>query len=214
MSSQQTALVGRQLSPPDGIRTLTIPKAGSTVIETLTLGNGVAYSTATVAPVSKSSSPSSSYIGAILSGVVAVVLFFLVIWVCCRRGRTRSRRSRGSSHQSRSGNSSHNGGSDDSGSTSGSSSHDGGAGSGPSEMVEDPWTQQTGHPMPGMPPVAGQWAVPPPPPGMGPFGVGVMPFGRGGPPPPMGRSGGPPPIHHGPPPMQPNIGGGPPPIPQ
>ncbi|KAI1186466.1 hypothetical protein F5B17DRAFT_361141 [Nemania serpens] len=220
MSTQQTTLIGRQLSPSDGVRTLTIPRAESTVIETLTLGNGVAYSTAAVAPASKSSSPSSSYVGAILSGVVAVVLFLLVVWVCCRRGRTRSRRSRGSSRQSRPENSSSNGNSDDSGSTSGSSSPEGGAGSGPSEMVEDLWVQQTGQPMPGMtPPVAGQWTVPPPPPGISQLGVGVgnmaMPFGRGGPPPLMGRGGGPPHIHRGPPPIPPIVsGGGPSPMPQ
>lgn len=135
-------------------------------------------------------------------------------------GRTRSRRSRGSS---RPGNSSNNGSSDDSESTGGSSTHEGGAGSGPSEMVEDPWRQQTGQPMPGMiPPVAERWAVPPPPhgmgqpSGMGPFGVSMAtPFGRGGPPPLMGRGGfGPPPIHRGIPPIQPNAGGGPPPVPQ
>ncbi|KAI8954022.1 hypothetical protein F4801DRAFT_576039 [Xylaria longipes] len=68
-------LTARQMSPSDGIRTLTIQRPESTLIETLTLGNGVAYSTdvpVTVAPDSKSSNPSSSHVGAILSGVAAI----------------------------------------------------------------------------------------------------------------------------------------------
>ncbi|KAI1121646.1 hypothetical protein F5Y10DRAFT_271890 [Nemania abortiva] len=84
MCEPQTTLIERQMPPSDGIRTLTIPRPESTLTETLTLGNGVAYSTGvpvTVAPESKSSSPGSGYVGAILSGVVVVVVLLLVIWV-------------------------------------------------------------------------------------------------------------------------------------
>ncbi|RYC60349.1 hypothetical protein CHU98_g5863 [Xylaria longipes] len=199
----------------------------STLIETLTLGNGVAYSTdvpVTVAPDSKSSNPSSSHVGAILSGVAAIFVLLLIVWFCGRR--THSHRSRGSSRQSRSessGSSSSNGSNNASG-----SSRNGGPGSAASDMAEGQWKQPP-QPMPGMPhPVAGRWAIPSPglmgpPPGMGPPGMGPpgvvgirMPAGHGGPPPIMGRGSGPLPMHGGPPPpIVPIVGsGGPPPMPQ
>ncbi|KAI0481778.1 hypothetical protein F4859DRAFT_529518 [Xylaria cf. heliscus] len=208
-------LTGRQMSSADGIRTLTIPRPESTLVETLTLGDGAAYSTdgpVASAPDSRSSNTSSSHIGAILSGVAAALVLFLIVWFCSRR--TYSRRSRGSSSRGRpgsSGGSSSNGSDNDSG-----SSHDDGPDSAAGDMAEEEWKQPT-QPMPEMPhPVVGRWGIPPPgfmgqPPGMGPPGVvGMgMPAGRGGPPPlMMGRGGGPPPI-------MPIVGsGGPPPMPQ
>jgi hypothetical protein len=89
MAGHQTTLMRRQASPCDGVRTLTITRADTTLIETLTLGNGVTDSTGlpeTVAPASKSSNSSSNYVGAILSAVVVVVVLIFIIWVCCRKG--------------------------------------------------------------------------------------------------------------------------------
>lgn len=88
MPEPQTTLMVRQISPDD-MRTLTILRSETTFTETLTLGGGVTYSTdvpVTVMPSPKSSSPSSSYVGAILSGVVGAVVLLLIIWLCCRRG--------------------------------------------------------------------------------------------------------------------------------
>ncbi|KAI0455450.1 hypothetical protein F5B21DRAFT_503267 [Xylaria acuta] len=199
------------MSPSDGIRTLTIQRPQSTFIETLTLGNGVAYSTdvpVTVAPDSKSSNPSSSHVGAILSGVAAILVLLSIVWFCgCR---THSHRSGGSSRQGRSGSSSDSSSSNGSDNASGSS-RNGVPSSAAGDMAEGQW-KQPAQPMPGMPhPVAGRWAVPPPgfTPSMGPPGVGMaMPAGRGGPPLMMGIGGRPPPIvpmagSGGPPPMPP-----------
>ncbi|KAI3328321.1 hypothetical protein F4824DRAFT_426535 [Ustulina deusta] len=228
MCEHQPTFVERQIPPSDGIRTLTIARPESTFVETLTLGNGVASSTdvpIAVASASRSSTPNSNYVGAILSGVVVTVVLLFVIWICCRKGRARSRRSRGSSRHSRR---SPNKGSSNSSESSSSRSDDGGTGSAASEIAEEQW-EPPGRPMPGMPPL-GRWPGPPPghivpppgagmrPPGvgMGPPGFGMgMPFGRGGPPPMMGRGGGPLPGYGGPPPAMPIVGsGGPPPMPQ
>ncbi|KAI0428068.1 hypothetical protein F5Y09DRAFT_11706 [Xylaria sp. FL1042] len=234
MSEPQTTLVRRQIPrQADGIRTLTIARPESTFVQTLTLGNGVASSTEVpVAAVSgsKSSNRTSSYVGAILSGVVVIVVFLFILWLFCRKGRTRSRRSRDSSRQSRSHPSKD---SSSSSRSSGGPSDDGGTGSVISDYVAsemgEEQLEQPQRPMPVIPP-QGRWAGPPPghiipPPGagMGPPGVGMVPpgagmgipFGRGGPPPMMGRGGGPLPNYGGPSPGMPGIGrGGPPPMPQ
>ncbi|KAI0857396.1 hypothetical protein F4860DRAFT_517849 [Xylaria cubensis] len=211
------------MSPSDGIRTLTIPRPETTLIETLTLGNGVGYSTdvpVTVAPDPKSSSPSSSHVGAILSGVAAVFVLLLIIWFCGRKDRRYSRPSRSSSRRDASGSTSGSSSSDGSDNASGSSG-DRDLGSAASDIAEEEW-KQPAQTMPGMPrPVARQWAVPPgfmgPLPGMsvpGVVGMGV-PAGYGLPP-MMGRGGGPPPMHGGPSPTMTSIvdNGGPPVMPQ
>ncbi|KAI1170066.1 hypothetical protein F4777DRAFT_584274 [Nemania sp. FL0916] len=211
MYEAQTILIERQLAPPDSMRTLTIARPESTFIETLTLGDGVAYSTDVpdppVVPAPKSSSPSSIYVGAILSGVVAFVVLVLVVWVCCRKGNKRSRR-KGPDSGSQPGSNSSSSSSESSEDAS-ASSQDGSVQS----VVDDAGWEP--------PPDAGQWAGPPPgmgpagmgppgmtpagmapptgmaPPGMGPPGTGPpmteMPMGRGGPPPFFGGGGGPPP---------------------
>ncbi|KAI1754250.1 hypothetical protein F4782DRAFT_528685 [Xylaria castorea] len=212
----------RQMLPSGGIRTLTIQRPETTFIETLTLGNSVGYSTdvpVTVAPDSKLSTPSSSHVGAILSGVAAIFVLLFVVWFCGHR--THSRRSGGSSRRSEPGSYSGSSSSNGSDNASGSSRNDD-PGPAASDMAEEQW-EQPAQSMPGMPhPVARQWAVPPgfmgPLPGMGPPGVVCMgmPAGRGGPPPMMGRGGGLPPMHGGPPPPIASIvgNGGPPPMPQ
>ncbi len=89
MCEHQPTFVERQIPPFDGIRTLTIARPESTFVETLTLGNGVASSTdvpIAVASASRSSTPNSNYVGAILSGVVVTVVLLFVIWICCRKG--------------------------------------------------------------------------------------------------------------------------------
>ncbi|KAI0539002.1 hypothetical protein GGR58DRAFT_270650 [Xylaria digitata] len=214
MYRHQTTILQRQISPPDGIRTLTIPKLESTFVETLTLGNAVASTDAPVATMSasRSSNPSSNYVGAILSGVVVILALLFIIWVCCRKGRTRSRRSKGSSRKNGSRDSPNKGSSNSSESSGGPSEDDGTV-----SVAEEQWGQPE-RPMSGMPPL-GRW--PGPPPGhMGPplgagigVGMGGMPVGRGGPPPMMGRGGGPPPNFGGPPIIPMASSGGPPPMP-
>ncbi|KAI0802391.1 hypothetical protein GGR55DRAFT_701016 [Xylaria sp. FL0064] len=235
MSEHQTTLVERQIpAQPDDIRTLTIKRPESTFVQTLTLGNGVASSTdAPVAAVSgsKSSDRNSGYVGAILSGVVVVVVFLFILWLFCRKGRRRSRRSRDSSRRSRSPASKSSSSSSDS---SRGPSDDSGTGSVVSDYlgseVGEEHLEQPQQPMPAMPP-HGRWAGPPagydiPPPGavMGAPGAGIappgvsigIPFSRGGPPPMMGRGDGPFPNYGGPPPPGTyTVGsGGPPPMPQ
>ncbi|KAI1350527.1 hypothetical protein F5Y01DRAFT_156804 [Xylaria sp. FL0043] len=236
MSEHQTTLMERRIAQSDDVRTLTIKRPESTFVQTLTLGNGVASST--VAPVaaesgSKSSNRNSSYVGAILSGVVVVVVFLFILWLFCRKGRSRSRRSRNSSRRSRSPASKGSSSSSSSSDSSRGPSDDGGTGSVVSDYLgSEVGEEQFEHPqqpMPAMPPQGG-WAGPPagydiPPPGavmgapgagMAPPGVGMgIPFGRGGPPPIMGRGGGPFPDYGGPPPGTHIVGsGGPPPMPQ
>ncbi|KAI0554103.1 hypothetical protein F4679DRAFT_345357 [Xylaria curta] len=217
-------LTGRQMSPSDGIRTLTIPRPETTVVETLTLGNGVGYSTDVPVAITpdptpdpKSSSPNSSHVGAILSGVAAVFVLLLIIWFCGRKDRRYSRPSKSSSRRDESGSTSGSSSSDGRDNDSGSSG-DGDLGSAASDMAEEEW-KQPAQSMPGMPhPVARQWAVPPgfmsPLPGMSVPGV-VGPAGYGLPP-MMGRGGGPPPMHGGPSPTMTSIvaDGGPPVMPQ
>jgi len=89
MAQHQITLIPRQTSSCNSIRTLTITKPDTTIVEVLTLGNGATKATSlpeTIAPASKSSTSTSSYVGPILSAVVLVVVLLLVIWICCRKG--------------------------------------------------------------------------------------------------------------------------------
>ncbi|KAI1496881.1 hypothetical protein F5X99DRAFT_398696 [Biscogniauxia marginata] len=198
------------------IRTQTIIWPATTFITTWTLGSSTEEATGTPAVVGPAPSPQASdsvSVGPILSGVVVAVVLVLILWVCCRRGHSRSRRSKrssrrsGSSYPSKTSSSS-------SGGSNGSSRRDASDRSVVSEMMEDQWGDR--EPMPNVPPpVAGGWP--------GPQNVPIgpqphdFPAGRGGPP-VMGR-GGPPPgfsgLHPGHERSPPMVGrGGPPPMPQ
>ncbi|KAI1469500.1 uncharacterized protein F4812DRAFT_458037 [Daldinia caldariorum] len=199
-----------QQAEDESVRTQTIVWPASTFITTWTLGTGsdTTQSPGTVVvPAQDAGSASSQNVGAILSGVVVVLVLMLISWVCYRRsgpnGRSRKRSSRrnGSSCTSK-------GSSSSSGTSNVSSRNDSSIGSVASEMGEQ-WDQQTpvpGPPMPGMPlPVAGGWPPQHPENGMGqgmPPNMNMgFPPGHGGPPPMMGHGlpgrGGPPPMMGG-----------------
>ncbi|KAI1828286.1 hypothetical protein F4861DRAFT_535247 [Xylaria intraflava] len=183
MQRNHSSWMKKQLGSQDDIRTLTIPRPSSTLIETLTLGNGIQQSTpGPVAAVSASdsSSPSSSHVGAILSGVAAAVVFLLIIWICCRGD---SGRRRGSGRRSGSGGSPSESSSGSSGTFDGSSPN-GGSTRSVVGVINDERGEQSAPPMPGMPPaVAEAW-------------VGPLP----------GHTGPPPVVNMGPPPHGANMG--------
>ncbi|KAI2637575.1 hypothetical protein GGS21DRAFT_489357 [Xylaria nigripes] len=199
----------KQIDSQDAIRTLTLFRSDSILIETLTLGNDVTSATgvpSTVVPDSESSNRSSSHIGAILSGVAGVVLFLLLIWACCDKSSNRSRRSQRLGRRNKPRSSTRESAPSSSEGFNGSSND----GSSVVSIGQEGLGGQPAQSMPGMPPTAaGRW--PGPPPGhMGPSpgasmgtqaGVNMAgSAGRGGPPPTMGRGGQPFSFQGGPPP--------------
>ncbi|KAI1798553.1 hypothetical protein F4811DRAFT_558723 [Daldinia bambusicola] len=200
----------RQQAEDGSVRTQTIVWPASTFITTWTLGTGSDTTESpdtVVVPAQDAGSASNQNVGAILSGVVVVLVLILISWVCYRRngpngrGSKRSSRRHGSSYTSKSSSGS-------SGTSNVSSRNDSSIVSAASERGEQ-WDQPApvpGPPMPGMPPpVAGGWPPQHPENGMGqamPRNMNMgFPPGHGGPPQMMGNGlpgrGGPPPMMGG-----------------